>query len=145
MARTRKEQNYSLILIVIAAIVVIAGLIFYIQRQNLKKKIVERAHPFQVIPTPTPTPIPAETIMMVLHGFVPETLTIKRGTYVNFGNFIDKTIDIEADPQSKNSSMLNIGKLKVNDTSDPYFFKEAGTYLYYDAANPSKKGKIVVK
>ncbi len=145
MTRTKKEKRkYSLILIAAVAAIVVLGVLFYIQKKNVEKK-GSGIPPYQFVPTPTPTPIPSETVMMVLHGFVPETLTIKKGTYVNFANFIDTAIDIEADPKSQNSSMLNIGIIKVNDTSKPFFFKDPGTYQYYDKSNPSKKGKIVVE
>lgn len=92
--------------------------------------------------TPTPTPIPADTIMITDTRFVPKTLTIKKGSEINFINFSGKSVEITADDGK--SSMLNLGVLEDNDATNMIFFGNEGTYKYFDRLNPEIKGEIIV-
>lgn len=88
---------------------------------------------------PTPTPLQGETIMATFTRFVPATLTIKKGTVLNFGNFSGNDIDVESD----DNKQLSIGVLKDNDTSD--FVKlSPGTYTYFNKLKPEEKGTVIV-
>ncbi len=96
--------------------------------------------------TPTPTPVPYETVMVTVHGFVPEILTVKKGTYINFANFSEKVIDIEPNILSAPANNdLKIGKIEVGSTSSPIKFSTPGQFSYYNKLIPEQKGTIVIQ
>lgn len=133
---------------IIAATLILLGLISVMllkkgQDRNVSEKIVST-----VTPTPTPTPILGETIMVTIHGFVPDSLTVKKGTYINFANFSEtNNVNIESDdhPTHQKYPMLNVGLLKNNDVSNPVKYDVPGTYTYHNHLKPEQKGTIIIK
>lgn len=109
----------------------------------LKSREVTKKESPVVTLEPTPTPVPGETVMVTVHGFVPETLTVKKGTWINFANFSETTISVE----SKDGTFkpLNIGVMNDNDTSDSVQYNEPGTYEYHNKYKPEQKAKIVIE
>lgn len=96
-------------------------------------------------PTPfiTPTPLPGETIMVTNHGFVPEEITVKKGTYINFANFSEGIINVTS--KNKDFVALNLGNLPMNETTNQVQYQNAGTYEYFNALQPTQVGKIIVQ
>ncbi len=92
--------------------------------------------------TPSPTPRSNETVMVSVHGFVPATLQVKIGTFINFANFSENAIDVVFDSAPDKS--LTIGKIEAGDTSDPRPYSVSGEYIYHNAVISDQKGKIVV-
>lgn len=97
----------------------------------------------QFLAQPTPTQVPGETVMVSAHGFVPETMTLKSGSTVNFGNFSDSDkVEVVADDAK--DTLLNTGVIKNNDTSDPVKLS-VGTHKFHNKFNPSQTGTIIVQ
>lgn len=131
----RKIALYLLLSILV--LIVLSVIVFFKGKEATKPKVAD------VVPTATPTPIPGETIMVTIHGFVPEVLTVKRGTWINFYNFSEQLIAVEAkDPAIK---QLNLGQIKADDTTTPVQYNNPGTYEYFNSLKPEQKAKIVIQ
>ncbi len=151
-SHSKKTMNEKLLAgIIIGVIVILTLFTFLIGGKGVVNKVankVSTSSPALLSPTPfrrppTPTVSPGETIMVTIHGFVPDKLTIKKGTSVNFANFSDTdTVDVEADDPKM--TQLNIGVIKNNDTSNPVQLA-AGVYTYHNQLKPTQKGTIVVQ
>lgn len=114
-----------------------------LQYNNLQRQIKISEN---VSSTPSPTPVQHETVMVTIHGFVPEVLTVRKGTYINFANFSDKEIDIEFDKEKgKSDAEMTVGKIDINGTSNPKKFSKLGTYHYRNAQNQEQTGKIIIQ
>lgn len=148
------NKNQKILIGAIAgAIIVLLALTFLMGGKNVSNKMTQNGSSSQTksIPTPTftptPTPAPGETIMVTIHGFVPENIKVKKGTSINFANFSDNAIDVESDdhPTHKLYPQLNIGTLEANDTSDSVLYDKPGTYKYHNHLKPEQKGTIIVE
>jgi len=140
--------------VLLGAIVVLLTLTFFIGGGNVTNKIKQTnlsSQPNNVLATPIltkiPTPKPGETIMVTIHGFVPEALRIKKSTSINFANFSDTAIDIESadHPTHKLYPQLNIGTIEANDTTNPVLYDKSGTYKYHNHLKPEQTGTIIVE
>lgn len=143
------NNSFKLVLsILVLALVVILVLILVIKQ--FEKKTPVNTIP-KIIPTPTITPTPtpriSETIMATNGKFVPEKLTIKRGTMVNFLNLTNNPIDIKSadHPAHQLYPVLNLGILKTNDTTQSVVFDQPGAYRYHDDNNLKMTGEIIVR
>lgn len=150
-SHSKQNMNEKLLAgIIIGVIVVLTVLTFLVGGKSLTGKLTQTSNTLNASPSslpsylrPKPTVAPGETVMVTVHGFVPEKLTVKKGTSVNFANFSDTdTVDVEADDPKM--TMLNIGVIRNNDTSDPIQLAP-GTYTYHNQLKPTQKGTIVVQ
>ncbi len=145
--RKKKMGNQKILIAGISAVIlVLAALTFFIS--SGKKIDIGQKQTLAPTVTPTPTPIPGETVMVTVHGFVPEKLTVKKGTYINFVNLSDtESVDVESDdhPTHKKFPQLNIGPIKNGFTSALVKYDTPGTYTYHNHLNPNMKGTIIIK
>ncbi|PIZ97377.1 MAG: hypothetical protein COX79_02475 [Candidatus Levybacteria bacterium CG_4_10_14_0_2_um_filter_36_16] len=142
--------------VITGAIIVLLALTFLIGGGNVTNKIKQTglsSQPNNTLATTTPiltqipNPNPGETIMVTIHGFVPDTLRIKKGTSINFANFADTAVDIESadHPTHKLYPQLNIGTIEASDTTDPLLYDKLGTYKYHNHLKPEQTGTIIVE
>lgn len=134
--------------LLVAAIIVILSLILIIESKKNKPPLVvaPTITPTPSI-TPTPTPRDSETIMVTNGKFVPEKITIKRGSLINFINLTNNPINIESADHPKHQLYpeLNLGIVKTNDTTKSVDFEKAGIYQYHNDNNLKMQGEIIVQ
>lgn len=132
----RKVAIY--ISLAILVLIILSVIVFLRGKEEVTKEVSQNA-----VPSVTPTPPQGDTITVSAHGYVPEYLKIKRGMYINFGNFSETVINIT----SKDSAFppLNIGNVQNNDVTELIRFDKPGTYEYYNSLKPDQKGTIVVE
>lgn len=130
-------------LIIAIILISIAAVIVYFRTEKIAP--LKENPTMQIIPTPTS--IPGETIMVSVHGFVPDRVEVKVGSYINIANFSDTLISIKSDQNygAAESKVLNIGELKADDVTELVRFDKPGTYTFYNALKPTQKGTLVVK
>ncbi len=86
-------------------------------------------------------------VLITNSGFVPQTVSIKKGTVVIWQSAqIGQPVIIASNPYPKNDSLptLKSGQLSVG-SSYRYKFDKAGTFSYHDDLNPNTNGFIIVK
>lgn len=143
MPETQKKIIIAILFVAILLLSVIAVILYL--RTEKETNIVKK----DPVPTaiPTPTPIPGETLMVTVHGFVPDTLEVKVGSFLNIANFSDTRITIQSDMQltPTEAKVFNKGAMEANDVTDVIKLEKTGTYTFYNALKPSQIGKIVVR
>lgn len=79
-------------------------------------------------------------------GFMPQSITIKKGKSVTWINddTKDHTINSAPHPTHTTYPRLNIGAIKAG-TKASLSFPDAGSYKYHDHLNPSLTGSITVE
>lgn len=104
--------------------------------------------PTQTIATPTPEATQAnETIVEVTdEGFLPASLTIKKGTKIVWINRTDNPVTVNSDPHPIHTlySKLNLGSFITSKTVQ-LIFDEPGTYKYHNHLEASMTGTIIVE
>ena len=155
----------SIIAIIVVAVVVIGGLIYWFTMQGGAPTYTEplgQTQQYQgVNPSPTPTPTPAPTptptpvapppmptpvltpnpISATIQNFQfsPSTLTVKKGTKVTWTNNDGASHTVTADQGSGPAS----SPLGQGDTYS-YTFNTVGTFNYHCSIHPSMHGSVVV-
>lgn len=135
-----KNQQIIAIALVIAIVILLATTV--IVGFNGKDSLVGSTTTTAPQPTVIPTPVipSAETIFSTVTGFVPETVTVKKGAEVNILNFSeDKLKVVTAD----GNPIMNLGEVEENDEV-VVKLTEVGTYNYQNEYRPEEKGQIVV-
>jgi amicyanin len=130
-------RNYSVILVVSAAITIAAPAIS--RRNALAASYGHKAPPTTA--TTNPDAAATATVQIDNFNFTPKELSIKAGTTVTWVNNDDvpHTATAEGDTPLFDSKAL--------DTDDKYSFTftQPGTYHYYCKVHPHMRGTIVVK
>lgn len=137
-----QTQQRLIIGAAVIGIVILVGLTVFVYLRS-ENRVANNEQGEAPTPYITPTPLPAETIMVTNHGFVPEEIIVKKGTYVNFANFSEGVVNVSS--KNKEFMALNLGNLPLNETTVQVQYKNAGTYEYFNALKPAQVGKIVVQ
>lgn len=108
--------------------------------------INDRSNPASA-PIVQAAPANLTTVMITNNGFVPETLTVKKGTVVVWQSAqIGQPVIIASNPYPQNSSLPSLKSQQLNvGASYRYKFDETGTVSYHDDLNPNTNGFIIVK
>lgn len=130
-------------LVAIVVVVLLVGVIIFYKSGNNSTGSISRETQLLLTSTPTPTPKLSDTVMVTSHGFVPQSLQVKKGTFVNFANFSEEVIDVVFDANPDKS--MTVGKIEVGDTNEPKQYNEIGEYDYHNANKIDEKGKIFVE
>ena len=87
------------------------------------------------------------TVTITNNGFVPQTLTIKKGTVVVWQSAqIGQPVIIASNPYPQNNSLPSLKSQQLNvGASYRYKFDQEGTVSYHDDLNPNTNGFIIVK
>lgn len=136
-----KNQQLIAIALVIAIVVLLATTV--IVGFNGKDSIMGSGGDTQTAqPTAIPTPVipSAETIFSTVTGFVPETVTVKKGAEVNILNFSEDQLKIVT---ADGNPVMNLGEVEENDEV-VVKLTEVGTYNYQNEYRPEEKGQIIV-
>lgn len=85
-------------------------------------------------------------VKLTADGFVPETITIKKGEKVVWTNNSGDTATVDSDnhPTHLLYAPLNLGAFQDGEKHELVFDK-AGKYTYHDHFHPSRKGTVVVE
>jgi plastocyanin len=84
---------------------------------------------------------------MTADGFVPSTITIQKGDYVQFTNSDSNLHWPASGPHPAHTALPGFDALK-GITAGNYYryqFTKVGTWYFHDHLNPSLKGSVVVK
>lgn len=93
-----------------------------------------------------PTPEVVE-IKITADGFVPSTINIQKGDYVQFTNTDSNAHWPASDPHPVHTGLPGFDSLKGIETGKyfRYQFTTAGTFTFHDHLHPALKGTVVVK
>lgn len=135
-----KNQQIIAIALVIAIVILLATTV--IVGFNGKDSLIGSTQNSIPKPTAIPTPVipMAETIFSTATGFVPETVTVKKGAEVNILNFSEDRLKVVS---ADGNPIMNLGEVQENDEVVIKLI-EPGTYNYQNEYRPEEKGQIVV-
>lgn len=136
----RNKLPLILLSIVVALIVVIAGLSFL--RNNSDNQT--QAPGTQTKQASEEEPI--EYITVSASGFEPASVTVKVGTRVIWNNTSGKTVTVNSDPHPAHTlyPVLQLGEFE-NGAIVETIFDKVGTFTYHNHFNPNQKGTITVQ
>ena len=142
------DKHKLLILIsLVAAIVVIlagyfGGIIF---------KQVKEGGGLPITPSTAPTKaekVYSASITITKKGFMPATISVKKGTIVTFTNNDSEPHRVATDPHPSHSSVPGFDSQTtiVKGQSYSFYFDKKGSFTYHDETSPIKiKGTIIVE
>jgi plastocyanin len=96
--------------------------------------------------SPTPTSTTPQHIDYTDSGFVPASVTIKKGTIVTFDNESTKSMWPASAPHPTHTDYPEFDPKKAIAPGEtwPFTFTKVGTWKYHDHLNPSRFGTIIV-
>jgi len=136
-SRITKWLNYSLIVILVAAVL---GLLGFLYLNNQRSKETTK-------PAPLTAVVSEAQVSITKDGFVPATIQIKKGSQVTWTNKDSDSHQIASDPHPTHTNLKALVSDKLaKDESFAFIFEKAGTFTYHDELNPLKlQGTVVVK
>lgn len=137
-----KNQQLIAIALVVAIVILVTTTIFV--GFNGKGSLMTSNEGQNQNPAPTVVPTPmipsAETVFSTVTGFIPQTVTVKKGAEVNILNFSDAKVKVVT---GDGNPIMNLGEVPENDEV-LVKLNEAGTYNYKNEYRPEETGQIVV-
>ena len=133
-----KWINVSLAVILVAAVL---GLIWLLYFNNQRTKETTKT-------TPSPAIAASEAkVSITKDGFVPATISIKKGSQVTWANQDSSSHQIASDPHPTHTSLKALlSDQLAKDDSFSFIFEKAGTFTYHDELNPLKfQGTVKVQ
>ncbi|MEK7651987.1 MAG: cupredoxin domain-containing protein [Patescibacteria group bacterium] len=96
----------------------------------------------EAVPTPE-----VKEIKITANGFVPSSITIQKGDYVQFTNTDSNPHWPASGPHPVHTALPGFDALKGITTGNyyRYQFTQVGTWSFHDHLNPSLKGTVTVK
>ncbi|MHB8870927.1 MAG: cupredoxin domain-containing protein [Candidatus Doudnabacteria bacterium] len=96
----------------------------------------------EAVPTPE-----VKEIKMTADGFVPSTITIQKGDYIQFTNSDSNAHWPASDPHPTHTGLPGFDALKGITTGNyyRYQFTQTGTFGFHDHLHAALKGSVVVK
>lgn len=131
-----KKRLVIIGVVVLLAIVIIIGVVFSRRGKQATQPPVGK------IPEPT------AVVTITKDGFVPSTLTIKKGQTVKWVNNIDSPHRVASDPYPTHTGLPGFDSGNNLDKGSTYVFnfQNTGTFGYHDHLNPQTiKGVITVQ
>lgn len=135
-----KADNKTIFIVVMVFVVLVIAIFTYV---NTTKKRQAEPSPAQPQTTTATTTVAAQGLVSITsNGFIPQTLSIRKGDQVKWTN----TDQLPHRIISDSLASLNSGKpLNTND-SFIFTFEQSGTFTYHDGENPEKfQGTILVQ
>ena len=124
--------------VIIVVIVILLGL--YILNYSHKAQ--------DISPNSATVKLVPAAVSITSTGFVPATITVKKGQAVIWTDNDSAGHQIDSDPYPTNSNLSSLNDpqaLGLHDTYS-YIFNQSGTYSYHDNLNPyTFKGVVIVK
>ncbi len=85
-------------------------------------------------------------ITITKDGFVPATISVKKGTKITWTNNDDKPHQLKANPHPTGESLPGLkSEILNNKQTYEYTADTAGSFDYHDSLNPTTNGTIEVK
>lgn len=141
-----KYKRLILISLVGAVVIILVGYFAGIVFKQVKE---EGRLPFSSSPVPTKAEkVYSAAITVTNKGFMPETISVKKGTIITFTNKDKKDHGVAADPHPSHNSVPGFDSQTSLDKGQSYsfYFDKKGTFTYHDESNPLKfKGTIIVE
>jgi plastocyanin len=137
------ERNKKLILLslVLAIIIIVSG---YLAGTFLNKG----DEGIDITKLPKDKAVSSASVEITSRGFMPATLTVKKGTVVIFTNKDKKDHRPASDPHPSHNALPGFDSQTKMQKGQAYsfFFDREGEWTYHDHLNPLKfKGTIIVK
>lgn len=136
-------NNKNYLAAVVAGVVILGGAFFLMNKKatapTTEKTVVE--------PTVSVSATKKETIISEnADGFLPATLTVKKGTTVVFTNKSGSLISVNSanHPTHLLYPKLNLGEIE-DGQSKSLQFNDVGSFGFHDHLNPSRFGKVIVE
>jgi len=126
-------------LIVAIILLLLMGTVFWYVNKSVPFPLTQPAS----VPTPQITSQAQVTITGT--GFIPSTISVKKGTQVIWTNTDSSPHQVASDPYPSHSLLPELVSKTLN-TKDSYsfVFEKSGTFSYYDETNPLKNKAVVV-
>ena len=121
-------MNSKVIIGIVVAVIVVAGLFFFMQKQKPMSR--ESSQQSQ-------TEVEANTVIIKNFSFSPDVLTVKQGTKVTW-------INQDLMVHKVNSDTFNSSDLNQGDKFE-FVFNKVGSFDYVCSIHPAMTGKIVVE
>lgn len=86
-------------------------------------------------------------VAITKYGFVPHTLSIKKGTKVTWVNLDTTPHRIASDPHPNHTALAGFDSKEPITAPNTYsfVFTKSGTFTYHDHVDPTRTGNIVVE
>ncbi len=130
---TSNKSKRFIVVIVVVIILLAVGIFAFIRNQ---------------IDTQPTANLPQEvSVELTNDGFIPETVTIKRGGAVRWANnSTDEKVSVNSDdhPTNQKYPELNLGEIPKGSTV-MHIFSQPGEYTYHDYFHPERKGTVIVE
>ncbi len=140
-----KHKRLILILLIGAIAIILVGYFGGI----IFKQVKEEGLPFISPSTPTKAEkVYSAAVTIDKKGFMPETITVKKGTIVTFTNKDSKPHRVATDPHPSHTSVPGFDSQTtiVKGQSYSFYFDKKGSFTYHDETSPIKiKGTIIVE
>ena len=110
--------------------------------------VVLVAHNKSSTPPLTKSSNPPAYVSITSSGYLPATISIKKGQAVVWTNTTNATHDVDSDPYPSDNALAGFKSPSVLNDNQTYsfVFNETGTFSYHDDLNPGNyKGDVVVK
>ena len=138
--------------IILAAIIVIAGLAWVLASKNSTQNETntpasqQQAQTENTQPSNNQNESAATTITYDNSGFHPSSVTVKSGTKVTFKNGSSSTIQVDSDPHPEHTdnTELNVGTISPGSTGSATLTTK-GTWGIHNHLDASMRGTIVVE
>ncbi len=138
-------MNNKIIIGGIIAVVVIGGVLFFLNKGSSTQTSMQQHMPSQAQtqtqanPTTGSTAMAKNAVTIQNYTFSPATLTVKVGEKVTWTNQDSVGHSATADDNSFDTGVIAQGKSGSNT------FTKAGTYTYHCSVHPMMKGTIIVQ
>lgn len=146
--KPRKGRNKLLIALSAGLIVIIAGVAVLQLYKSSKSGPTSGLQSRSSKQTTAPNRFEEAVVLVTSDGFMPATITVKKGQPVTWRVEGDAIYQLAADPHPTHdkSGSLGIGPVLKNGESFTYSFAQSGEYLYHDEKNAEHAiGKVIVE
>lgn len=120
----------------------------YFNSNNKKVNLPQNPTPSPAISTPPVQVLDSGQVEITKNGFVPETISIKRGALVTWTNSDTGPHQVASDPHPLHTNLEGFDSEEAlrKDESFSFTLEKSGTFTYHDHLNPNKfKGTVIVE
>lgn len=101
---------------------------------------------FRFYPRQGPPPEQTAAIQITRDGFVPATLSIKKGTRVVWTNADNRDHIVASNPHPAHTGLEGLeSKVLASGATYSFVFDQTGEFGYHDHLNPTHNGSVVVQ
>lgn len=136
-----KKQRGLFLVAALSALLVIAIVIALVTQNNTQQKTPTTS-------TEQVSNLPEALVSITAEGFMPQTITVKKGQSVIWTNNDGAPHQVSTDPHPTEDGLAGFAAPAPVQPNESYSFtfEESGTYTYHDHLNPEKfLGTVVVE